>query len=205
VITAHAIGLIDVCIVTVTWALALETGGGDYLAVLLDVELDPSLYDLVTLLINLPGNPIDARPVERSAWTALSPDLSMRFFFAYFSIQAATPSQWYSTTVHAIGHIDACTATASWNNSRGCRGRGVPLLSCSLSERLILTLNTSALWSEKLHIRAHLLLELAGGAFRKCTKVRTTFSNLERHRAIWLSLASSLDISLSDHLLTHDG
>ena len=53
--------------------------------VLLNVELDPSLYDLVTLLIrcNLPGNLIEAQPssaLERSAWTVLSPDLSMRFF-----------------------------------------------------------------------------------------------------------------------------
>ena len=47
-------------------ALALETGGDDYFAVLLNIELDPSLYDLVTLLIrcNLSGNPIDARPVN---------------------------------------------------------------------------------------------------------------------------------------------
>ena len=72
---------------------SLETGGGDYLAVLLNVELDPSLSDLVTLLIrcNLPGNPIDARPVrlERSAWTDICDS-----FHAYFSIQATTSSHW---------------------------------------------------------------------------------------------------------------
>ena len=96
---------------------SLETGGGDYLAVLLNVELDPSLSDLVTLLIrcNLPGNRIYVRPVRcivslRAVHLDRSIPCPCDSFLAYFSIQAATSSQWYSTSVHAIDHIDVCTA-----------------------------------------------------------------------------------------------